>query len=428
MTNVATYTVRHKLPDTFSVHTNSIWKALKSVRADPYLLTIDTFGGATNVWSINPTDAGLPSHVATLEPQPSLSTVNWAVAASSSDINTLIVGYNGSATAASIRAYSLPSGTLINEVTSLGHFAHTSFYRPVAGQLAVAMADSEQRPTIVLYSVSADGIKEMRRLSPDPDFTAAPGIENLAPLHLTDSGALLTASTAIPSSTLTLMVESDSDQKKVQLPASMEADFLYPTSLARISPSSIAIAVAESHSSADFQPVVAGCTIHGLDLSPLALQWRMSIKHGVNRLTHHPDLHILAATGTRYSLNVSEPRSTPVITLLDDKTGAIIKEAEVRVLAMDQLKAFSCSASDHLVLVLNNGRLMVITLQEVLKNGLPHKDGVLMTEPSPTAPEPYNTKARKAGEGWRWVDHVVVGPRRIFVFPLRGPEFYVLGY
>ncbi|KII83766.1 hypothetical protein PLICRDRAFT_702341 [Plicaturopsis crispa FD-325 SS-3] len=413
----ATTILQHPLSAGFAPHPNSPWKALRSCYAPPYVLTSDPWSSATNVWHLAK-GTTVPSLVTNLQPPIPLTpwpSHQWATTVPEHAV--IIVCFHTDSNMSVVRAHSLVTGDLLTEVELTGRLVHTSFRHVTADKIALTVADAQRRPQIILYDVHPGGLRETKRIGSDEAICHTPGDENLIPLLLADNGDLLTSATAIPSSTLTLSLGSS----QLLLESSSVADYMDVRSLAVISPTSIVIAVCESHSAYDFE--AGECTIHCVVFSPLQSSWRAHIAHEVKSITHHPALGCIVALGSVYDPN--EPVRRHLMTFLDAQTGAVLREEAIPLAEHDDIVAVECTSSDRFVFVLKTGRVYVALLRQILESGLHGMRDALRTLEKP---EPYNAKARKAGDDWKWVDHVIVEPERLLVFPLRGPDFYVVDF
>ncbi|EPQ55935.1 hypothetical protein GLOTRDRAFT_129138 [Gloeophyllum trabeum ATCC 11539] len=429
MANFRGLTLRHKV-DEDVLDPKAPWEPLKSIHSAsrPYIITFDSFGAASNVWSI---DSGSPTYVTKLEPAlpgeilPHRSTVTYAPAHS-----ILAVGYDcppslrddRKDSPAVLRAYSTDSGQLL-EVTELsGRLAlGTSSIRCSSDYMAVAMG--EPAPQIIVFRVGSSGFQEVLRV---PSLTQK---DIFIPVQLFDRGedfTLLTSSTSVPSSSLTLALYSrsgDSARTDLTVPED-RADWLEPGATTMLPDGTTVLHVKGTQSSCDHHPDSTRSTVYAL-APGLAISWIRRFDSVVKKVTYHPALQAIVVLSSRGKF--SDSVDTFIISFLNPVSGEVIREASFRYQPETYLTA-QCTLTDELVIVTKAGGLSVLPLQTISDEGFKDKSAeeMLITRASPVQPEPYNTKARKAGDRWGWVDHCIVYSKGVVLIPLRGPGIFVV--
>jgi len=154
--------IHHQLPTDFAKHPNTPWDALGSIHVDPFIISIDSFSAASNVWSV---DADLINLVTSLQPPlPGDILTRRAKGISSIEHSLLIIAFDVASNSTLpekyhggvIRAYNVPSGVLQQEVVLHGLVLDQVFTAsPSSTYLAAALS----RPTyIALYQIHSQGL------------------------------------------------------------------------------------------------------------------------------------------------------------------------------------------------------------------------------------------------------------------------------
>jgi len=432
--------IHHQLPADFAKHPNTPWDALRSIHVDPFIISIDSFSAATNVWSVDVDGIKLVTSLQPLLPGDILTrrakgifSVEHSLLIIAFDVpsnSTLPEKYHGGV----IRAYNVPSGTLLQEVVLHGLALDQVFTAsPSSTYLAAALS----RPTqIALYQIHSQGLTELQRFTPP---SLIPGLESFFPVHVGDDGAVLASSTAVPSPTLPLSLylptATSTDTREATLTLSDDTlDWLVPSGAVLTSSSSLVVAVSGTASTYDHRYTKS--SVYALSLPSLSTTWKLDLEHGVTQLSYHSALGVVVA--------VHADSHHATLTLIDAQNGGIR-----RIVTLPPFPdtphvppRVRCTNKDEFVCVLPTGKLFVEPLRQILESGLSEdaqekrtssgeredegEEVVLKMQSAPVNPEPLNAKARKAGERWRWVDNAVLVPSGVVLLPIRGPEmFYV---
>jgi hypothetical protein len=425
-------TVQHIIPDDFEIPRSRPWEALKIQENYPYILTVDASGAASILWTL---ESGEAKVVTTLRPPlsrtirfPGTDNHKFIISATHGVVVLFFHEPQGKRGPVDVaRTYSLHSGEMIQELELAWKFTG----QPLVvcdDTLALTVEEIDRRPKVIIYSLSDTGLEQVREISTDlPDGRTA-GTERLIPLHLEDDGSLLTSSTSFPSNTLDLRLRDQHTSIHAIHPA---ADYIQPGPIVRIQ-NSIVVAVTEAEFNLNLSP--EHTTIHMLNIADLSSRWKTPLPHKVTQMTYHPKLKALVVLGwNSRKIDGPEEDSEPIhlftVTFLDQETGNLLTEREFPHHGGEHSLRAKCTENDELVVVFETGNIFISPLEAILRTGLPlSENGQLVTQPSPVRPEPYNTKAAKAGERWRWVQDVAVGLGNVVLFPLRGPEFFVVGW
>jgi hypothetical protein len=108
----------------------------------------------------------------------------------------------------------------------------------------------------------------------------------------------------------------------------------------------------------------------------------------------------------------------PIVTFLDTKKGTQKHQVE-----LPRSTAIVRCTTDKLVVVYKTGLVSHTPLQDIIA-GQEISEAQAVT----TRPEPYNSKARKAGDGWNWVDHACVASEGVVLFESRGPDMHFVKF
>ncbi|PPR02739.1 hypothetical protein CVT26_009450 [Gymnopilus dilepis] len=417
-------TLQHTIPDDFDVPRSRPWDALKVFQNHPYIITADDFGAATTLWSF---EGGEAKVVTTLNPPlPSsariLNSNSLVVSAPHGVLVLLFHDPKGKKSPIDVaRMYSLGTGELVQEL-ELGFEAAWDTLLVSGDTLILTAKEHDRRPKVVWYTLSANGLEKEKEGGTDlPDGLTA-GMERLVPLYLVDAGSLVTSSTSFPSNKLEIRLL---DHRATITASHATADYIAPGPVVQVD-DSLVLAVTEAEFDQELSPAYA--TIHKISLSDLSPQWSKSLPYKVIDLTYHPALQALVVLGWKDAKgSVSEGGHEAIVTFLRKDNGDVLAERTFPWDAGLHALTAKCTPDDNLVVVSEAGEILVVPLQSVLDSGLPLKeDGRLAMQPSPVRPEPYNTKAAKAGASWKWVKKAIVGPGAVVLFALRGPEFYAV--
>ncbi|KAJ7592683.1 hypothetical protein C8J56DRAFT_929205 [Mycena floridula] len=429
----------HKLPDSFSKHPNNPWKALQSCSASPYLLTADSFGGATNLWKA--VDGAL-TFVALLEPS-----TNDISCYFSTTSQKLVVWFNDDQHGI-LRLYTL-EGVMVDEVQVEGRIQCKLNDNISCDQLVIA-ADHPETLDIITFEIVGDVLKETRKFT-----VASNSWDMFYPLLRCEDSRLMTARTRLPSSELLLELRSasgDPDPRfSLKLPAEKpDSECLSPLSLVKISPTSFALIVNEDKLHQGDHGY-SRCTIHGVTVTAdgLTSLWRTIIPnlHQGLDMTYHPEL--AAASGVLVIRGFNQHVSEQILTFIDATDGQVLTQVAL-ALNFSSTKLTRAISSHGIAVFSSSGVYVVHSLSEILGK-VPHLDGKAPmwhsdpipdtiwrygdperpTQAVPVFPEPYNAKAAKALSkgGWSWVDHIQFvtdenGMDVVVVLAQRGPELY----
>ncbi|KAI5458682.1 hypothetical protein BGZ63DRAFT_50915 [Mariannaea sp. PMI_226] len=437
--------IHHQIPDDFKKHPNTPWHALRSLSADPYVISLDEFGAASNIWLA---DADGIRLVSSLTPPLPGNILIWrAKCLYSAEHSLLIIAFNTiphvhqftpENTGGLIRAYNISSGVLQQEVKIDSLQLDSVFTAsPSSKYLAAAVAKPRQ---IALYQIHSQGLTHIRRVSyPHPP----PRMSYYFPIHVGDDGSVLSSTTIFPSPCLSLHLHAldatpDIPQATVAIPG-LELDYLVPSGSIMTSPSCIVVAISGSDSAFDHH--YGGTSICALTMPSLSKKWNVNIEEPgfvpkeVKQLSYH------SALGMVVVLQVVS--NQPGLTFIDVQNGSVIRRAFTSP-QFDNLNYFSfcirCTNKDEYVCVLPNGKIAIEPLRRILESGLsedaqekgteeeevPVREVTLEVQSTPVKPEPWKAKARRLGEMWQWVDHVAFVSHGAVLLSIRGPEtFYV---
>ena len=431
MSSLRTGVVHHELPEDFQIHPNSPWKPLASLADIPYILTKDSFGGANNVWCIDSDsqEASLQVTTSLYPGLPATSLDLWIRCFPEHNILVIkLVRKPRVSWEAVLRVYSLGSGTMLQEIDLPGESAHTP-PRRARGFLMVTVTSAADGPRAFIYKVSSKGLQEVRCFGVDPTITVQlSGQKHLVPIHISSDGDPLITSTYIPSDKISLKFHYLGKPYTATLSAYFpRSDYLAPKSVVSLIDTSLTFIMEESCSEDDYNPSRAQSTVCCISLPDLSLTWRTPLPYPTLGLTHHPKLRSYAVVGLKNRHTMFS------VAFLNDGTGEILKEEtfscapDGTVFIPNTSFPPTCTSNDDFVAVTHTGELLVLPLVDILHNGVPRNEaGKVIMQKSALRPHPINTKARKAGDNWRWVDHAVIGSKTVVLFPVKGPDMYVV--